>query len=300
MSIPKIASYELPDSEHFPQNKVNWQVEPQNAVLLIHDMQCYFMNFFDTDAAPVPKLKQNIQSLAKAAREAGIPVIYTAQPVNQDPEERALLTDFWGQGLTCDAEIISELTPEQNDICLTKWRYSAFRKNELHEYMRSHGRNQIIICGVYGHIGILSTTLEAFMLDIKPFVVGDAIADFSAEEHEWTMKYVTGRAGAVKSLQTVLDEISVRPDAIVPAGLTLDRMKHDIAQVLEISIDELDETENLLFYGLDSVRAMTLLEKWQQQGTTITFAQLMEKVTLQEWWQLIEDQAAMTPAGCAA
>ncbi|SHO57445.1 isochorismatase family protein [Vibrio quintilis] len=298
MAIPKIASYDLPDSGLFPQNKVNWQIQPQRAVLLIHDMQSYFLNFFNPDAAPVPELKRNISALKDAAHQAGIPVIYTAQPVNQDPEERALLTDFWGSGLTGDAEIVPELSPDQDDICLTKWRYSAFKKNELQDYMQIHGKDQIIICGVYGHIGILSTALEAFMLDIQPFIIGDAIADFSAGEHEWALKYVAGRAGSVKSLQTALGEISSADKA--SSGLTLDTMQHDIAQVLEIAIDEVDVTENLLFLGLDSVRAMTLLEKWQQQGATITFAQLMEKVTLQEWWQLIDQQAVTTQASHAA
>ncbi|WP_456296014.1 isochorismatase [Vibrio sp. AK197] len=285
MAIPKIASYTLPETEYFPENKVNWTIDPNRAVLLVHDMQEYFLNFFDTSAQPVPQLIHNIAQLQSKARELGIPVIYTAQPANQDLNERALLTDFWGPGLTEETAIVSELAPQQGDVQLTKWRYSAFKKSPLLDYLHETGRDQIIISGVYGHIGILSTTLEAFMLDVQPFVVGDAIADFSAEEHAFTLKYIVGRAGAVKSTEQTLCEMNSDQ-----TQLSLEVMRQDVAAILELDLEDVEADENLLFLGLDSIRAMTLLEKWKAKGANISFAQMMESVTLAEWWRLIEAQ----------
>ena len=208
MAIPRIAQYELPATETFPANKVKWTIDAEKAVLLVHDMQDYFVNFFDIQASPVPALVENIANLKKAAKAAGIPVIYTAQPANQDLEERALLTDFWGPGLKQDTQVIEALAPESDDIQYTKWRYSAFKKSPLLDFLKEEGRDQLIVCGIYGHIGVQATALDAFMMDIKSFVIGDAIADFSLEEHKGTLDFVTGRCGAVKSLEQAVREIA--------------------------------------------------------------------------------------------
>ncbi len=49
--------------------------------------------------APIPELIKNTKELIETARKFNIPVVYTAQPGNQTPEHRQLLTDFWGTGL---------------------------------------------------------------------------------------------------------------------------------------------------------------------------------------------------------
>ncbi|RXJ73559.1 isochorismatase [Veronia nyctiphanis] len=298
MAIPRIQAYSLPAAEQFPENKTSWQIDPSKAVLLIHDMQDYFVNFFDTQLSPIPELISNIQSLKAACKETGIPVVYTAQPANQAPEDRALLTDFWGTGLKDSTPIIDELTPDADDKQYVKWRYSAFKKSTFLEDMREAGRDQLLICGIYGHIGILSTTLDAFMLDIKPFVIGDAIGDFSKQDHEFTLKYVTGRAGNVKSLADVKRTLSSSEkssdSAVLPLSLSLESMQQDVAEALMLDLEDVEVDENLTYIGLDSIRAMVLLDKWRAQGSTVTFAELVKTVTLAEWWQTISDKAAVS------
>lgn len=286
MAIPKIASYETPQSASFPMNKVNWNVDSTKAVLLVHDLQEYFLNFFDRTQAPVPELLANVKRVQSMSREAGIPVIYTAQPANQDPQERALLTDFWGTGLTQDTEIASDIAPEEGDILYTKWRYSAFKKTNLLKWMKENQRDQLIIVGVYGHIGILSTALDAFMLDIKPFVIGDAIADFSAEDHAFTLKYVTGRSGSVKSIEQLNKDLSCTTSS---AELSLESMRKDVAGILDIDLDEVDVKENLIFLGLDSIRVMTLHDRWKKQGFKIDLSDMVKKNTLEEWCQAAQE-----------
>lgn len=284
MAIPKIASYQVLPLESFPTNKVDWVIDPKKSVVLVHDLQAYFLNFFDKTLSPVPELLRNVNKVTESARSAGIPVVYTVQPANQDPNERALLTDFWGVGLTQDTEIVPELSPQPEDIQYTKWRYSAFKKTPLLEWMKEEQRDQLVIVGVYGHIGILSTALDAFMLDIKPFVIGDAIADFSKEDHINTLKYVASRSGSVKSVDEFIDSVTTRSFG----ELSLESMRQDVANILDVDLDEVDVDENLIFLGLDSIRIMTLHSRWKKIGIDIELAEMVGKNTIKDWWDSVQ------------
>ncbi|MFZ2242250.1 MAG: phosphopantetheine-binding protein [Gordonia amarae] len=48
--------------------------------------------------------------------------------------------------------------------------------------------------------------------------------------------------------------------------LTRDQIVGDIAEVLEITPGELEDDTNVLDMGLDSVRLMSLIERWRAQG----------------------------------
>lgn len=215
MALPKIAPYSYREQEH--QNRVNWRVDPARAALLVHDMQRYFVRAFELerDGQPLPDAQiniaiANIRRLLDAAHAANIPVYYTAQPPRQNPADRRLLTDFWGDGLQDDenAQILDEIAPTEADAVLTKWRYSAFVRSPLEEQLKDLGRDQLIIGGIYAHIGCLTTALEAFMRDIQPFMVADALADFTAEEHRMACEYASGRCARVLNTAEALEHIN--------------------------------------------------------------------------------------------
>ena len=215
MALPKIAPYSYREQEH--QNRVNWRVDPARAALLVHDMQRYFVRAFELerDGQPLPDAQiniaiANIRRLLDAAHAANIPVYYTAQPPRQHPADRRLLTDFWGDGLQDDenARILDELAPTEADTVLTKWRYSAFVRSPLEEQLKDLGRDQLIIGGIYAHIGCLTTALEAFMRDIQPFMVADALADFTEKEHHMACEYASGRCARVLNTAEALENIN--------------------------------------------------------------------------------------------
>jgi bifunctional isochorismate lyase/aryl carrier protein len=295
MAIPRISAYSIEQAQGSFTNKVKWNIDPKRAVLLVHDMQNYFVDFYRRDQEPMQSLLKNIQTLTTLCRQHSIPVVYTAQPPDQKPHDRALLTDFWGTGLTGEGNvtaIVGELKPQPADVQYVKWRYSAFQRTSLMEDMLGQGRDQLIICGVYAHIGILSTALEGFMRDVQVFVIADAVADFSPEEHAMALNYIAGRCGKVETLKEVIAAFS---PAVLPV-LNLDSMTRDVAEILMMPASDIHASDHLLDLGLDSIRLMALLEKWRAQGAKVDFVELAEAATLGDWWAIIEAKTASEPA----
>ncbi|WP_075184583.1 isochorismatase family protein [Teredinibacter haidensis] len=288
MSIPSIPSYSLPGPDELPVNRVTWQPQSDRAVLLVHDMQNYFARFYGEVNPLLQQLQNNIAEIISWARSQRIPVVYTAQPANQTTAQRALLNHVWGPGLTdADPEqqnIVPLLQPEKGDTVLVKWRYSAFQRSHLQDLMNEWQRDQLIIVGVYAHIGCLTTALDAFMRDIKPFMVADAVADFSEEEHHMALKYVAGRCGAVIHKEQLLDSLVKK--------LTREGLKATLLELIDEDEQAFDPDENLVDYGLDSVQVMGLMAEWEKLGFTFRFEELAREPTLNGWWALIQEKMA--------
>lgn len=81
----------------------------------------------------------------------------------------------------------------------------------------------------------------------------------------------------------------------MPAPLTLETMRADIAQVIEAEPEEVGDDDNLMDLGLDSMRMMGLVVKWGQTGIRLEFFDLAEYRTLKEWWQVIQRLQAKAP-----
>ncbi|MRE93063.1 isochorismatase family protein [Enterobacter bugandensis] len=279
MAIPKLTAYALPTATELPTNKVNWAFEPERAALLIHDMQEYFLNFWGENSDMMQQVVANIAKLRAYCKEHNIPVYYTAQPKEQSDEDRALLNDMWGPGLTRSPEqqrIVAELAPDEADTVLVKWRYSAFHRSPLEQMLKETGRNQLLITGVYAHIGCMTTATDAFMRDIKPFFIADALADFTRDEHLMSLNYVAGRSGRVVMTDELLPS--------VPA--TKAALRALILPLLDESDEPMDD-ENLIDYGLDSVRMMALAARWRKVHGDIDFVMLAKNPTLDAWWALL-------------
>ena len=202
--LSAIAGYDLPTLKNLPKSAANWDLDSDRSALLVHDMQRYFLQPFPSTVRD--PLVRNCSHVRDHCAALGVPIFYTAQPGSMTEKQRGLLKDIWGAGMRADStdrQIVEELLPRECDVVLTKWRYSAFYHSNLLDLMHKQGRDQLIICGVYAHIGILVTAIEAFSHDIQPFLVADAIGDFSAEYHQMAINYAALRCAVVITVEKV-------------------------------------------------------------------------------------------------
>lgn len=230
MSLPRIPTYALPQALDRPA-RPQWRLSQDRAALLVHDMQAYFTRPFDQSTAPLAPMIANIARLLAAARAAGVPVFYTAQRGNQFLPDRGLQADLWGPGMSAlpeHEEILPALAPAPGDEVLVKHRYSAFQRSNLERLMRARGRYQLLITGIYAHIGCLATALDAFQIEIQPFPIMDAQADFSQAEHEAAMGWIASTCGVPISTDTACAALQPpavhsakrQPASLQPTGVT--------------------------------------------------------------------------------
>ncbi|WP_127842795.1 isochorismatase family protein [Actinomyces wuliandei] len=311
--IPQAIRYQAP-IQPLPPSRAPWELDPDRAVLLVHDMQEHFLSAYVPGEEPLPGLLRGVAEMVRLARPRGVPVVYTAQPAHQGRRERGLLHDLWGQGVADDerAAIVADVAPGPRDTVLTKRRYDAFEGTGLHELMGSLGRDQLVITGVYAHIGCLATALRAFVLDVRPFLLADAVADFSAEEHRMALELVSRSCGVVTDLarmRQVLGERegsgqpSQQPDqqdrdawAAQPYPTSLGELAAQLEETTSTPADSITPDSELPSIGVDSVRLMMLTEAWSTLEVEVDFTDMVQCRTVADLADLLETTHGFTMA----
>lgn len=211
MSVPLIRPYPMPRDADLPPGRPGWHPDPRRAAVLIHDMQRFFVRSLPAGTSPTTDLMTNIARVRDAAASSGIPVLYSAQPGGMTRAERGLLHDLWGAGMRAvpdDRDIEPALAPRDGDVVVRKTRYSAFHGTDLAARLSAAGRDQVIVCGVYAHLGCLFTAADAFARDITPFLVADAVADFTPEEHRAALAFAGRRFASVVTTESLVTALT--------------------------------------------------------------------------------------------
>lgn len=77
------------------------------------------------------------------------------------------------------------------------------------------------------------------------------------------------------------------PEKNIPP-LTLEQMRVEIAEILHEDPSAIGDNDSLIDLGLDSIRAMILLQRWSDAGAPLNFAEFGERPELRYWWELIK------------
>lgn len=70
--------------------------------------------------------------------------------------------------------------------------------------------------------------------------------------------------------------------------ITLEQMRAEIAEIMHEDPSAIGDHDSLIDLGLDSIRAMILLQRWSDTGLQLNFPAFGEKPELAYWWTLIE------------
>lgn len=160
---------------------------------------------------PTPGLEsmaQNAVSIVKAARAAGIPVLFT-NDAHIEGVDREL--ELWGEhGIrnTGAAQPLAEFDVQDSDFIIPKRRYNGFFQTDLDLTLRELGVDTLIAFGCDTNICVLQTLAGAYFLGYKTIVPADACGTFLIGTQEAGLEYFTRCYDSrVVDTKTVLDAL---------------------------------------------------------------------------------------------
>lgn len=177
------------------------RVELQRMAIVVIDMQNAFISkggMFELSGEDISRGQRiigRIKKISKAARVAGVRVIYVVHHLSPDLHEaggpdsgywntshlrryredstwrdKFIISGTWG------AEIVKELEPCEDEIVVVKPRYSAFFGTNLDTILKSNSIKYLAFVGIATNICVEAAIRDACYLDYFPILVSDATA----------------------------------------------------------------------------------------------------------------------------
>jgi ureidoacrylate peracid hydrolase len=199
-------------------------IEPSKTALIVVDMQ----NDFVAPGAPMQSpaglaMVPQLQRALACCRAHGIPVIYTAHVHRANGCDLGLLghappiarRDALVAG-SAGAAIFPEIAPRDDEIVISKHRFSAFYGTDLEIILRGLGVTAVVITGVTTENCCHATARDAFFRDFQVVFLADATAtvdypdlgygSMSADEvHRATLVILARDTADVITTETFID-----------------------------------------------------------------------------------------------
>jgi ureidoacrylate peracid hydrolase len=217
------------------------RIAPAETAVIVVDMQNAFASKggmfdlagFDISGA-TPAIDAN-KRLLKAAREAGVGVIYLQMSYKPDLSDagdasspnhhkelgmvmmrerpelagRLLIDNSW------DWQIVDALKPQPGDQIIRKSRYSGFANTGLESYLRARKIRNLLFTGVATNVCVDATARDAYMLEFWPILVEDAMnhsgPDFNRQSTLWNFEHAFGWITRTESVVEALHTEAASP-----------------------------------------------------------------------------------------
>lgn len=137
----------------------------------------------------LPAIQQTAK-LTKAARAAGMPVIFTNDAHLPGIDRELALWGAHGIAGTPEAQTSPLLDPQPSDYVVEKRRYSGFFQTGLLLLLNELDVDTLICCGMDTNICVKHTVADAYFNNFNIIVVGDATATFLVGNQEEGLEYM--------------------------------------------------------------------------------------------------------------
>jgi ureidoacrylate peracid hydrolase len=204
-----------------PFAPARWELFPGRTVLLLIDLQNDFLHpdgWYSQKGIDISHMRRVIeptQQLLHAAREAGVPVVWTqhgyrdARDAGPFLELRPFLRDGGLRLGTWGFELYAELDVRTEDWKVEKHRLSAFFNTKLESVLRALEAETVLIGGVLTNQCIAATSKDASFRDLKPIVVEEATGTTLPHLHEPAVEMMRVGWAEVRSLEEAVAELQV-------------------------------------------------------------------------------------------
>lgn len=184
------------------------KLNPEKTALIVIDLQKGVVENIKGKPYDNETVVANSVKLAVAFREKGafVTLVHVdfhdgkdaLQPITDAPSQPA------GERPKAFSEIIPELGPQEGDLVLTKHQWGAFFGTELDVQLRRRGIDTLVLTGIATNIGVGTTAREAFQRNYQQVFAIDAMNAITAEEHDFTEKYMFPRMGRIRTTEEIL------------------------------------------------------------------------------------------------
>lgn len=213
-------------------------IDPQRTAVLVVDMQNDFgsdggmMARAGIDISPIKAVVAPISRVLKAARSAGLTVVYLKMEFRPDLSDlgaadspSALKHSLWGVGArittpdggegrilvrgTWNTSILDELEPQSEDVIVSKRRFSGFYETELDTILKTLGVRSLIFTGCTTSVCVESTLRDAAFRDYSCLLLADCTAepigaDLPRSNHDATLTIIEAAFGWVSDSTSVV------------------------------------------------------------------------------------------------
>lgn len=158
----------------------------KNTALLVLDMQEFFLK--KEQHAFIPDgltIINNIKSVITLFRKYNSPIIFTKHALRSN-NISDIQHKWWKKPLVEDnpaIKIVDDFVI-QDDIVITKEKYSAFKNTNLLQILKQKKISSLVITGVMTHLCCETTARDGFMEDFWINFLMDGVATYNEQLHE--------------------------------------------------------------------------------------------------------------------